>query len=260
LLEPVFNAPGKRGRNTEMTCDASWTRSRTSPRPVANGVTSSRRADCGRVCVAVPPLASQTGGGGAVSPGRGASNGGFTIHDRGGSYVRTKGAKRVVAVDVTGLPVAALVAPASTHGHWAGELMLEHPTQQDAAPGSSSSWWTWASRQPSPATPAMTAASRSVGSDGMTSSRCSARSGTLGASRSPSAASDAAADWRSRSGTPLRQRPAGFRSPASRRHRDTSPGTGRAKRPAAATARPPAVTSRGNATRSGRCEAEHFWL
>jgi hypothetical protein len=37
---------------------------------------------------------------------RGASNGGFTSHDRGGPYGRTKGAKRVVAVDVTGLPVS----------------------------------------------------------------------------------------------------------------------------------------------------------
>ena len=34
---------------------------------------------------------------------------------RGVPYGRTKGAKRVVAVDVTGLPVAALVVPASTH-------------------------------------------------------------------------------------------------------------------------------------------------
>ena len=32
---------------------------------------------------------------------RGASNGGFTFHDRGGPYGRTKGAKRIVAVDVT---------------------------------------------------------------------------------------------------------------------------------------------------------------
>ena len=43
---------------------------------------------------------------------RGASNGGLTFHDRGGPYGRTKGAKRVVAVDVTGLPVAALAVPA----------------------------------------------------------------------------------------------------------------------------------------------------
>jgi putative transposase len=40
---------------------------------------------------------------------RGASNGGFTFHDRGGPFGRTKGAKRVVAVDLTGLPVGALV-------------------------------------------------------------------------------------------------------------------------------------------------------
>lgn len=32
----------------------------------------------------------------------GASNGGFTFHDRGGPHGRTKGAKRVVAVDVKG--------------------------------------------------------------------------------------------------------------------------------------------------------------
>jgi putative transposase len=57
---------------------------------------------------------------------RGASNGGFTFHDRGGPYGRTKGAKRIVAVDVTGLPVGALVVPASTHENRASELMLEH--------------------------------------------------------------------------------------------------------------------------------------
>ena len=45
---------------------------------------------------------------------RGASNGGFTFHDQGGRYGRTKDAKLVVAVDVTGLPVAAIVVPAST--------------------------------------------------------------------------------------------------------------------------------------------------
>ena len=61
---------------------------------------------------------------------RGASNGGLTFHDRGGPYGRTKGAKRVVAVDMTGLPVGALVVPASTHENRASELMLEHLTQQ----------------------------------------------------------------------------------------------------------------------------------
>ena len=57
---------------------------------------------------------------------RGASNGGPTFHDRGGPYGRTEGAKRVVAVDVTGLPVAALVVPASTHENRASEPMLAH--------------------------------------------------------------------------------------------------------------------------------------
>ena len=61
---------------------------------------------------------------------RGSSNGGFTFHDRGGPYGRTKGAKRVVAVDVTGLPVGALVVPASTHENRTTELMLEHLTEQ----------------------------------------------------------------------------------------------------------------------------------
>lgn len=65
---------------------------------------------------------------------RGSSNGGFTFHDRGGPYGRTKGAKRVVAVDVTGLPVGALVVPASTHENRTTELMLQHLTEQ-GAPG-----------------------------------------------------------------------------------------------------------------------------
>ncbi len=61
---------------------------------------------------------------------RGASNVGFTFHDRGGPYGRTKGAKRVVAVDVTGWLVGALVVPTSTHENRASELMLEHLTRQ----------------------------------------------------------------------------------------------------------------------------------
>jgi hypothetical protein len=64
---------------------------------------------------------------------RGSSNGGFTFHDRGGPYGRTKGAKRVVAVDVTGLPVGALVVPASTHENRTTELMLQHLTEQGVA-------------------------------------------------------------------------------------------------------------------------------
>jgi transposase len=38
---------------------------------------------------------------------RGASNSGVTLDNNGGPYGRTKGAKRAVAVDVTGLPLAA---------------------------------------------------------------------------------------------------------------------------------------------------------
>jgi putative transposase len=45
---------------------------------------------------------------------RGSSNGGTTFHDQGGPLGMTKGAKRVVAVDVTGLPLAVKVVPAST--------------------------------------------------------------------------------------------------------------------------------------------------
>lgn len=44
---------------------------------------------------------------------RGASQGGPTFHDTGGPYGATKGAKKVIAVDVTGLPVAARVVGAS---------------------------------------------------------------------------------------------------------------------------------------------------
>lgn len=61
---------------------------------------------------------------------RGASNGGATFHNQGGPYGRTNGAKRVVAVDVTGLPVGVLVLPASTHENRASDLMLDHLTRQ----------------------------------------------------------------------------------------------------------------------------------
>lgn len=53
-------------------------------------------------------------------------------------------------------------------------------------------------------------------------------SGTPGVSRSPTAASDAAAGWRSRSRTPPPRRPAGSRSPASPRRCATCPESGTA--------------------------------
>jgi putative transposase len=57
---------------------------------------------------------------------RGGSNGGVTFHNKGGPYGRTNGAKRVVAVDVTGLPVAGLVVPANTTEGRATELLVAH--------------------------------------------------------------------------------------------------------------------------------------
>jgi putative transposase len=64
---------------------------------------------------------------------RGASNRGATVHHQGGPFGRTKGAKRVDAVDVTGLPVCALVVPASTHENRTSGLLLEHPARQGVA-------------------------------------------------------------------------------------------------------------------------------
>jgi hypothetical protein len=101
---------------------------------------------------------------------RGASNGGFTFHDRGGPYGRTKGAKRVVAVDVTGLPVAALVVPASTHENRASELMLEHMDRQGVTDRLELVLVDRGSRPLRPAPSAATATSRSAGSGGTTSS------------------------------------------------------------------------------------------
>jgi putative transposase len=56
---------------------------------------------------------------------RGASNGGVTFHNQGGPYGRTNGAKRIVCVDVTGLPLSVRVVPASTSEARAVELLLE---------------------------------------------------------------------------------------------------------------------------------------
>jgi putative transposase len=56
---------------------------------------------------------------------RGASNGGATFHNQGGPYGRTNGAKRIVCVDVTGLPLCVRAVPASTSEAKAVELILE---------------------------------------------------------------------------------------------------------------------------------------
>ena len=56
---------------------------------------------------------------------RGASNGSVTFHNQGGPYGRTNGAKRIVCVDVTGLPLCVRVVPASTSETKAVELILD---------------------------------------------------------------------------------------------------------------------------------------
>jgi hypothetical protein len=195
VLQPVFNPPGKRGPKhaEDLRCVAARE---------AEG-----RAEATPSMVVVDTHLA-----------RGASNGGFTFHDRGGPYGRTKGAKRVVAVDVTGLPVGALVVPASTHENWACELILEHLTAQGAA----------ARLELVLVDRGVTAAAaaklsrrhdlevRRVGWDDK-QPVCSGPSGTPGASRWHTAASAGPVDWRSRSRTPSPQRPGGFRSPVSPR-------------------------------------------
>jgi hypothetical protein len=81
--------------------------------------------------------------------------------------------------------------------------------------------------RPPPARSADNTTSRYAGSDGTTSSRCSAPSGTPGASKWPTAASAAPVDWRSRSRTPPPRPPAGSRSPASPPHCATCHAHGR---------------------------------
>ena len=156
MLEPVFNAPGKRGRKhapdlrrvvgamlyiAQTGCQwrylpesfGPWTRVWSQFRRW------SRNGTWARALTVLHAAAREADGRPDATPSmvvidthlaRGASNGGLTFHDRGGTYGRTKGAKRVVAVDVTGLPVGALVVPASTHENRASELMLEHLIRQ----------------------------------------------------------------------------------------------------------------------------------
>ena len=159
LLEPVFNSPGKRGpkhgADLRSVVDAMlyishtgcqwrflpesfgpwtrvwsqfrrWTGNGTWARALTVLHEAARAAD-GRTDATPSMVVIDT------HLARGASNGGFSFHDRGGPYGRTKGAKRIVAVDVTGLPVGALVVPASTHENRTSELMLEHLTRQGVA-------------------------------------------------------------------------------------------------------------------------------
>jgi transposase len=152
LLEAVFNAPAKRGSrhapDLRRVVDAMLYISHTGCQwrflPESLGPWTrvwsqfrrwSRNGTWARALTVLNAAAREADGRADARPSmlvvdthlaRGASNGGFTFHDRGGSYGRTKGAKRVVAVDVTGFPVGALVVPASTRENRASELMLEH--------------------------------------------------------------------------------------------------------------------------------------
>ena len=56
---------------------------------------------------------------------RASSNRGATFHDRGGPYGRTKGAKRTIAVDITGQPLCARVVAASTKESDTTALLIE---------------------------------------------------------------------------------------------------------------------------------------
>lgn len=94
----------------------------------------SRNGTWTRVLAALHRLARTAAGRAEASPSllvidsslaRGASNGGATFHVKGGPYGRTSGAKRVVAVDVTGLPVAAVVVPASAHENVATAVLMK---------------------------------------------------------------------------------------------------------------------------------------
>ena len=159
LLEPVFNAPGKRGPkhapDLRRVVDAMlyishtgcqwrflpesfgpwtrvwsqfrrWSRNGTWARALTVLHKAAREAD-GRTEATPSMVVIDT------HPARGASNGGLTVHDRGGPYGRTRGAKRVVAVDVTGHPVGALVVPASTQENRTSERMLQHLARQGVA-------------------------------------------------------------------------------------------------------------------------------
>ncbi len=156
LLAPVFSAPGKRGRrhadDLRNVVDAMLYIAQTGCQwrylPESFGPWTrvwsqfrrwSRNGTWAQALTVLHAVARRQDGREDETPSmvvidthlaRGASNGGFTFHDRGGPYGRTKGAKRVSAVDVTGLPVAAVVVPASTHENRASDPMLEHLTQQ----------------------------------------------------------------------------------------------------------------------------------
>lgn len=62
---------------------------------------------------------------------RGASNGGATFHNQGGPYGRTNETKRIVCVDVTGLPLCVRAVSTSMSETSAVELILEDLARTD---------------------------------------------------------------------------------------------------------------------------------
>jgi putative transposase len=238
LLEPVFNSPGKRGRrhaddlrgvgNAMLYISHTGCQWRFLPQsfgPWTRGWSQfrrwSRNGTWARALTVLHAEARETDGRTEATPSmvvidthlaRGASNGGFTFHDRGGPYGRTKGAKRIVAVDVTGLPAGALVVPASTHENRTTELILEHLASQGV---------TGRLELVLVDRGVTAAAAHTLGRQhdlelrrvGWDDKQPEFRpSGTPGASRSPTDASDGPDASRSRSRTPPPRRPAGSRS------------------------------------------------
>jgi putative transposase len=150
LLEPLLNVPGKRGRKygddirdvvdavlyvTYTGCQwrqlprdfGPWTRVWSQFRRwSANGTWARLLAELhrqARVRLGRSELPSMVVMDTHLA--RGASVGGVTFHRRGGPCGRTNGARRAVAVDVTGLPLAAAVLRASAHENEATQVLLE---------------------------------------------------------------------------------------------------------------------------------------
>src|SRR6476646_69442 len=156
LLEPVFNAPGKRGPkhapDLRRVVDAmlyvshtgcQWRFLPESFRPWTRVWSQfrrwSRNGTWARALTVLHAAAREAEGLAEATPSmvvvdthlaRGGTTGGATFHDRGGPCGRTKGAKRVVAVDVTGLPVAGVVVPASMHENETTRVVLDHLARQ----------------------------------------------------------------------------------------------------------------------------------
>jgi len=269
LLDPVFNAPGKRGcrhaDDLRSVADAilniaqtgcQWRYLPESFGPWTRVWSQFRRwsrkgtwAQALTVLHAVAPTGRK--GGGRRS--RRSSSTPTSL-----AVPRTAGSRSTTGVGATAAPGreacrgrrrhrssgAAVVVPASTHGNRASDLMLEHLTQQGVTDRLELVLLVRGVTAAASRDLGREATSRSVGSGGTTRSRSSALSGTPGVSRSPAAASDAPVDRRSRSRTPPPQRPAGSKSRASVPLCGNSLGDRRRRRPAAVAARPPAAGPR----------------